>query len=141
MRFQKGVQSSFLSLYNTNGTDGHESFLEISHDSIRLEDGVIEFNKNIADGYWHYIGVAVSSIRAHRRVVLNDKTLVHDVLESLRNKTFFYETGTLSIGLEFNTVKGKFFDSGFAGQISQLSISRNRYVDEMYNCSYNFTGM
>ena len=139
VRFQKGVQASLLSLYNANETGGYRTFLTISHDSIRLNGEVIAFNKTIADGYWHYVAVAVNTIKAHRRVILNDKTLAHNDVERLRNKTFFHPTGTLAVGLEYDSVKGRFVDSGFAGQISQLSISHKRYVNEMYNCSYNFT--
>ena len=141
VRFQKNKASTFLTLFNAKNASNFEAFLQINHDSIRLLGDLVPFNKSIADGYWHYVAVAVNTLRAHRRIILNDKTLDHSDVESMRNKTMFDPSGTLAIGLVYNSALASFEDSGFAGQFSQLSISNKRYVPEMYNCSYNATGI
>ena len=137
IRFKKENRAIFLTLY---ATKSQQRIIQITHNSIRIFDERVDLNKSIADGYWHFVAVSLSTSSTQPLVILNGDALYTDNLTKFSNRSILFPTCVLSIGSVFNGSSTTFVDGGFIGQFSQLSLLKSQYDNAMFNCSYNTNG-
>ena len=123
----------------TNAIDESKRVLQIAHDSIRVFNQRVPFNKTIADGYWHFI--ALTLMQSSRPIlILNGQILYTGLANIVQQADLSSTTSVLSIGSVYNESSGVFDDTGFVGQFSKLAVFNKQYQQNMFNCSYHNNG-
>ena len=146
LRYLGQSKGTFLTLANEGNRNSrfvtvNEEVLTI-HGSTAEATSTISLNKQINDGHWHHLFVAMSSKTSIAMVVLDTVVLPEVVLKV--NQMFFNPTGLIVVGKDINAT-GWLSESGFIGEISQLGIW-NRVFNSteirklVSNCTVDLSG-